>query len=343
MMGTARPDRVREAMLYRRSEDSYVECFLCAHRCRIAPGKRGICAVRENRDGTLCTLVYGLLVAANVDPIEKKPLYHVQPGTRSYSIATPGCNFKCVFCQNADISQLIDPESIPGRTLSPETVVQEAVKQRCASVAYTYTEPTIFFEFAHDTARLAHERGLKNVFVTNGYQTPETIDKMAGLIDAANVDLKAFSDEFYRRECKARLQPVLEAIRLMHERNIFIEVTTLLIPGDNDSDAEVRQIAEFLAAISPDIPWHVSAFHPAFKKTDRPRTSPRTIYRALEIGRDAGLRFLYAGNVPGSGYEDTVCPQCGEVVVKRMGYVIRSVHLKGSACEHCGADLPFVL
>jgi len=342
-MNPPKTDRVREAMLYARRDDDRVECRLCAHRCRIAPGKRGICTVRENRGGTLHTLVYGLLVAANVDPIEKKPLYHVQPGTQSYSIATPGCNFRCVFCQNADISQLIGPDALPDRTVSPEAVVEAAVRSHCASIAYTYTEPTIFFEFAHDTARLAHERGLKNVFVTNGYQTPETLDAMAGLIDAANVDLKSFSDDFYRRECGARLAPVLETLRGMRERGIFIEVTTLLIPGENDSPEEIRQIAEFVAGLSPDVPWHVSAFHPTFKKTDRPRTRRDAIYRALEIGREVGLNFLYAGNVPGGGYEDTHCPRCGEVVIGRRGYLIGPVHLEGAACAHCGHPLPLVL
>ena len=336
-------DSVKEAMLYRKTDGAAVDCSLCSHRCRIAPGRRGICNVRENRDGVLYTLVYGRLVSANVDPIEKKPLYHVQPGSRSYSVATAGCNFKCVFCQNAEISQIAEDSPIPGQFVAPQAIVEQASQLRCASIAYTYTEPTIFFEFAHDTAALAHERGLKNVFVTNGYQTPETIEKMVGLIDAANVDLKSFSNGFYRRHCKARLQPVLDSIRAMYERGIFIEVTTLLIPGENDSDEELRQIAGFLAATSPDTPWHVSAFHPAYLLRDRPRTPPQTIYRALEIGREAGIRFLYAGNMPGGQYEDTRCPACGNVVVGRMGYMIGEMNLKGANCGHCGQRLPFLI
>jgi pyruvate formate lyase activating enzyme len=342
-MGNGRDPCVREAMQYRKAEDSRVECFLCAHRCKIAPGKRGICQVRENRDGTLYALVYGRLVSAAIDPIEKKPLFHVLPGSRTYSIATMGCNFKCAFCQNSDISQISGTDWMEGRFVPPQEIVEDALRRGCPSISYTYTEPTIFFEYAHDCAVLARQRGLKNVFVTNGYQTPETIERMAGLIDAANVDLKAGSDDFYRRLCKARLQPVLDAIRLMHQKGIFIEVTTLLIPDENDSDGELEQVAAFLAGVSPDIPWHVSAFFPRYKMTDKAPTAPKAILRALEIGRKAGIRFRYAGNVVGPGFEDTLCPACGKVVIQRTGYTLGEVHLKGTQCAHCGVALPMVV
>lgn len=334
---------VREALQYKKIDWRKVDCFLCAHRCRIASGRRGICRVRENRDDALYTLVYGRLIAANVDPIEKKPLYHFQPGSQSYSIATMGCNFNCDFCQNASISQANYPERLAGSYAEPQSVVDEAERHRCSSIAYTYTEPTIFFEYARDVASIAHERGIKNVFVTNGYQTPETIDKMAGLVDAANIDLKSFDDEFYRKLCGASLAPVLEAIRLMHENGIFVELTTLLITGENDSDGELKQLAGFIADISPDIPWHVSAFYPTHRMLEHPPTQPNSIYKALEIGEKAGLRYLYAGNIPGSGYEDTKCHSCGKTVIYRTGFSVRATNLDGGKCGHCGTALPLVV
>ncbi len=335
-------DAARQAMLWKPAEKNAVDCFLCSHRCHIAPGKRGLCGVRENGDGTLRTLVYDHIIAANVDPIEKKPLYHFLPGTRSFSVATFGCNFRCGFCQNWNISQERDGFH-RGQKATPEGIVESAAHSGCASIAYTYTEPTIFFELAWDTAALAQERGIRNVFVTNGYQTPETIEKMAGRIDAANVDLKSFSDDFYRKMCKARLQPVLDGIRLMHERAILVEVTTLVIPGENDGADELRRIAEFIAGVSPDIPWHVSRFHPDFEVADRPAPPPSAIHRALEIGREAGLRYLYAGNLPGSDAENTFCPGCGALVIARVGYTTSVSGLRGTACSGCGAELPLVV
>ncbi len=229
---------MHEASLYEKLDNQRVSCFLCAHRCKIAEGKRGVCGVRENRAGILYSLTYGRLISRAVDPIEKKPMYHFLPGTASYSIATAGCNFRCDFCQNWSISQLRPGgDELPGADATPEEVVADADARGCASIAYTYTEPTIFFEFARDCARLAHEKGIANVFVTNGYQTPEAIEIMTGLIDAANVDLKSFSDDFYRKQCGARLDPVLEAIQAMHAAGILIEVTTLLIPEHRSHDA----------------------------------------------------------------------------------------------------------
>ena len=333
---------LREAMLYRKGEEGVCECLLCCHRCRIAPGKRGICRVRENRNGTLVSLVYGKLVTAHVDPIEKKPLYHFQPGTLSMSIATVGCNFHCDYCQNWQISQAAE-SGIRGEFSSPEDLVGAAKARNCPSISYTYTEPTIFFEYAFDCANLARAEGMRNCFVTNGYQTPETIEKMAGVIDAANVDLKAFNDDFYRRRCKARLAPVLEAIRLMHAAGIHVEVTTLLIPGYNDDENELKGLAEYLAGVSRDIPWHVSRYHPDYRFDGARATPAERILRALKIGEEAGLRYLYAGNMPGGEYENTRCPHCGATVIERAGFSASVVGLDGDACAACGKKLPIIV
>lgn len=331
-----------KALLWKPAAENAVDCFLCAHRCHIKPGKRGVCRVRENRDGTLRTLVYGKLIAANVDPIEKKPLFHFLPGTRSFSIATVGCNFQCDFCQNWQISQAARSDEIQGEYTEPEAVVRAAQENGCPSISYTYTEPTIYFEYAIACARAARAQGIRNVFVTNGYQTPETIEQMTGLIDAANVDLKAFNDSFYRARCKARLKPVLEAIRLLHQAGVHVEVTTLLIPQFNDDAEELKRLAEFLSGISPDLPWHVSRYHPDYEFDRAPTTPTDRILQALEIGRQAGLRYLYAGNLPG-GDEHTRCPHCRNVVIERAGFRARTVGLKGAACAQCGRELPLVV
>ncbi|HLD30463.1 MAG TPA: AmmeMemoRadiSam system radical SAM enzyme, partial [bacterium] len=246
----------KEAMLYKKLDEKRVDCFLCSHRCRIAEGKFGICGVRQNQEGALYSLVYGEIIAAHVDPIEKKPLYHFLPGSSSYSIAAIGCNFRCEFCQNWQISQARKDrwERAAGDHIEPAEVVKEAGKNGCSSISYTYTEPTIFFEMACDTARLARESGLKNVFVTNGFMTREALDTIEPYLDAANVDLKSFSDDFYKKVCGGRLQPVLETIRLMKKKNIWVEVTTLVIPGKNDSEKELAEIASFLAETGKDIP-----------------------------------------------------------------------------------------
>ncbi len=334
---------MKEAMLYDRRDDGKVACALCSHRCVIAHGKRGFCNVRLNREGILYTLTYGKIIARNIDPIEKKPLFHFLPGTFAYSIATTGCNFRCYFCQNWEISQYNgEDESLPGRPLSPETAVEEASRSSCSSIAYTYTEPTIFFEYAYDIALLAHEKGLKNIFVTNGYQTPETIEKMKGVIDAANVDLKSFSDDFYRKVCSARLSPVMESIRLMHEAHMHVEVTTLVVPNQNDSEEELKQIAGFIAGISPDIAWHVSRFYPNYQDHSSPPTPAETIRRAVEIGREQGLRYVFAGNLPGRGNEDSICPHCREVVIARTGYSIGARRLDGDRCGNCGHVLAII-
>ncbi len=331
---------MKQAMFQEAKEGEKVLCGLCSHRCLISPGKRGICAVRENREGVLYSLVYDKIIARNIDPIEKKPLFHFQPGSLSYSIATPGCNFRCLHCQNADISQLPRDHggTVLGQEVSPSTIVDAARTHRCASISYTYTEPTIYFELAYDIARLAVERGLKNVFVTNGYITPEALEKIRPYLHAANIDLKGFSDDFYKKICGARLQPVLDAIRLYKESGIGIEITTLVIPGYNDSDAELKEIAGFIKSVGEDVPWHVSRFHPTYKLNDQPVTPLSTLTRARQIGLDAGLRYVYEGNVPGEG-EDTSCPSCKKILVRRVGFGVNENNVKAGKCGYCGAKV----
>jgi pyruvate formate lyase activating enzyme len=317
-----------------------VHCFLCAHHCRIDPGDLGLCGVRENRDGVLYTLVYGCPVSTAVDPIEKKPLFHFLPGSLSFSLATVGCNFTCRFCQNADISQMPREQGkIVGRPLSPGEVVAAAQAAGCASISYTYTEPTIFYEYARDCARLATTAGLKNVFVTNGYMTAETLADIDGHLHAANVDLKSFSDEFYRTVVGARLKPVLDSIRRLWDMGVWLEVTTLLIPGRNDGDDELRSLASFLVSISPDIPWHVSRFHPTYRLLDVPSTPLASVERALRIGREEGLCYVYGGNVPGHSSEATMCPDCGAEVIERQGLRMRANVISDGRCPRCGRGI----
>ena len=331
-----------EAYLYEPADGDRVKCKLCCHRCVIKEGGRGICGVRENRSGILHTLVYGRLIARHIDPIEKKPLFHFQPGSLSYSIATVGCNFRCLFCQNAEIAQMPAERNgmIMGDTFSPEEVVKAAIKGDCRSISYTYTEPTIFFEFAYETAKLARKKGLRNVFVTNGYMTPEALRMISPYLDAANVDLKAFTDDFYKTRCGARISHVKETLRNMKSLGIFVEVTTLLIPGLNDDEEELRDLAVFISeSIGPETPWHISRFHPTYKLTDRPSTPVDTLVRAREIGFKAGLRYVYTGNVPGENGENTFCHRCGEMIIQRWGFNIGKYLIKDGCCAHCGAGI----
>lgn len=331
---------MKQAMFQEQKEDNKVLCGLCSHRCLIAPGRRGICAVRENRDGTLYSLVYDRIIARNIDPIEKKPLFHFLPGSLSFSLATPGCNFRCKHCQNADISQLPRDQGgiILGEAVTPAELVAAALRRRCASISYTYTEPTVFFELAYDTATLARKAGLKNVFVTNGYITPEALREISPVLDAANIDLKGFTDDFYKNICGARLQPVLDSIRLYKELGIWIEITTLVIPGHNDSENELRRIARFVRSVGEGVPWHVSRFHPTYKLADQPRTPLETLKRARQTGIDAGLRYVYEGNIPGEG-EDTVCWSCAKTLVKRYGFSVEENKITGGKCGSCGAKM----
>jgi len=311
----------------------------------IVPSERGICGVRQNIDGVLYTSVYGTVCAANIDPIEKKPLFQVLPGSRSFSIATVGCNFNCTFCQNHDISQMPKTSGhVAGRPSTPQEIVNACIRANCRSISYTYTEPTVFLEFALDTAKLAHEKGIKNVFVTNGYMTEDALDTMAGYLDAANVDLKSFSDSFYKDRCGARLKPVLNSLTKMKSMGVWVEITTLLIPTLNDSAEELGQIAEFIVSIGKETPWHISRFHPQYKLLDLPPTPMEAIGRAFQIGKEMGLKYVYTGNVPGDEGENTHCAHCGEHLIERYGFYIRKNSLKnGTDCPRCGIPLDGLL
>ena len=330
---------IKEARLWEKLDRQSVQCHLCAHECRIPEAKSGVCGVRRNDRGTLNTLVYADVIAAHVDPIEKKPLYHFLPGSLAYSIATIGCNFKCGFCQNWQISQAAAEAGglHSGRETPPEKVVEQAGNNGCRSIAYTYTEPTIFFEYAFDVARLATEAGLYNVFVTNGYMTRRTLDAIRPYLHAANVDLKSFRDDFYRKNCQARLQPVLDTISAMKSLGVWLEVTTLVIPGENDSDEELRHIAEFLAGVDPMIPWHVSAFHPDYEFTDHKATPLETLRKAKELGQQAGMNHIYLGNVMEGG--NTFCHSCRKEIIKRHYMGLDDSRLKDGRCPYCGTAI----
>ncbi len=321
--------------------DGTLECILCAHGCRLRDGQRGLCGVRVRRDDAIDSLVYGRVVAEHVDPIEKKPLFHVLPGSLSYSIATYGCNFRCLHCQNASISQVSRDMAVEvsGIFRKPEEIIRAALAGGCRSVSYTYVEPTIFFEYAYDCCVAAINNGLKNIFVSNGYMTKEVVAKLAQVLTAINIDLKSFSDAFYKKICGARVQPVLDNIARCREAGIWVEVTTLLIPGMNDDDQELAQIASFLAGIDRSIPWHVSGYHPAYRMTGPPPTPEATLRRARQIGLDQGLHYVYAGNRPGSGGEDTSCPNCGFLLIERQGFRVTVNRLKAGACSACNQHL----
>jgi len=332
---------MKTAYLYEKRADEKVHCLLCNHHCLIKPGARGICGVRENRSGVLVSLVYGKLIAGNCDPIEKKPLFHFLPGSSSYSIATVGCNFRCSFCQNADISQMpADQERIAGEDIPPGDIVEAALKSRAESISYTYTEPTVYFETALDTSRLAVREGLKNVFVTNGYMSKAALQEIYPDLHAANVDLKAFSDDFYRDQCGAKLSPVLRTIETMKEMGIWLEVTTLLIPGLNDSPSELEKIADFLVSVDPGIPWHVSRFHPTYRLTNSRSTPAESVRTAVRIGYEQGLQYVYTGNIMGDQGENTVCHRCGEPMINRTGFHVTANRLKVNRCPKCNERIP---
>ena len=331
---------MKEAMFYQREGEGRVRCTLCRFLCLITDGSRGICNVRENHGGSLFTLVYGALCAEQADPIEKKPLFHVLPGSSSYSIATMGCNFRCHHCQNYTISQVAKNSAIQGIHRSPQEVVNQALASHCRSIAYTYTEPTIFFEFAYDTARLAANAGLTNIFVTNGSISKEPLALIAPYLHAANIDLKGFSEQLYRDVIHAELSQLLDSIVEYRNQGIWIEITTLLIPGLNDSPEELREIAAFIAThLGVDTPWHLSQFHPTYLMLDRPPTPLASLRRGVEIGLAAGLRYVYEGNVPGEGGENTHCPSCATLLIQRYGYAIVMNKIRNGACPACGAEI----
>jgi pyruvate formate lyase activating enzyme len=330
-----RPDDPTTVARFQAREGDRVRCLLCPHHCSLKEGATGLCQVRRVEGGTLRSLVYGYPCAAGVDPIEKKPLFHFRPGSRTFSYATAGCNLACSFCQNHSISQ----EGARGRLVryhAPEGLVDGAEEEGCRIIAHTYTEPTVYLEYALDIAREAAARGMDNVFVTNGFIAPEALAEAIPLLAAANVDLKSFSDETYRKVCRGALQPVLETIETLHRSGVWVEVTTLVIPDLNDSTRELGEIAAFIAGVSPAIPWHVSRFHPDFRMTDRGVTPAATLERAVAAGIDAGLEHIFVGNLPGSGHEDTRCSACRETVIRRSGFAVRENRLAGGRCPACG-------
>jgi pyruvate formate lyase activating enzyme len=331
-----------EARYYRKLEDREIECLLCPRECRLGDKERGYCGVRENIGGTYYTLVYGKPCSLNVDPIEKKPFFHFLPGTTAFSLATAGCNVNCKFCQNWDISQ-VRPEQVDNYDLSPEQVALQAERYGCASIAYTYSEPVIFFEYMHDAARAARGRGLRNAVVTGGYINPAPLSDLIGVVDAIKVDLKAFSQDFYTEYVRGKLQPVLDAIKAIGRSRVWLEVVYLVIPSLNDSPTEIRNTARWMKQeVGDHVPLHFSRFHPMYLMKNLPPTPVATLEAARETALDEGLKFVYVGNVPGHQGENTYCPGCGRVVIRRVGYAVEKVELKKGRCGACGTVIPGV-
>lgn len=337
---------MKEALLYKKLSDKRVQCLNCPHHCMILSGKKGICGVRENQNGKLYSLVYGKAVAIHVDPIEKKPFFHFLPGTHSLSIATVGCQFSCKSCQNWQISQ--GPKitgKIRGEDASPEEIVKMAKKYKVPSISYTYTDPVVFSEYALDTMELAKKAGLKNNWVTNGFWSKELLDLISPYLDAVNVDLKSFEDKFYIKYCSGKLQPVLDTLKRLKNKKIWVEVTTLVIPTLNDKEKIFKNIANFIKnELGPETPWHVTQFSGviSWQLQNLPDTPVETLERAYKIGKETGLKYVYTGNVPGMPSEDTFCPKCNALMVDRTGYLV-SRYDKSGKCSKCGENLDLIL
>ncbi|MFA5134592.1 MAG: AmmeMemoRadiSam system radical SAM enzyme [Patescibacteria group bacterium] len=337
---------MKQAILYDTLEDNKVRCNVCNHHCTIFPSTRGVCGVRENRNGTLYLLVYGKVISEAVDPIEKKPFFHFLPGTKSLSIATVGCNFRCANCQNWQISQASKQSgytdlSISGTERTPEQIIADAIETRCDSISYTYTEPTIFLEYALDCMKLARERGIKNCWVSNGYMSGQTLELILPYLDAINVDLKFFDATQYQKVCGGKLEPILQNLKTLKQNSVWVEVTTLSIPTLSDTDALFGDIARFIyTQLGASTPWHVSAFSPeiSFRLQHLPATDVRTLERAYEIGKQAGLQYVYIGNVPGHRGEHTYCPKCGTIVIERKGFRTARRDRDGT-CPSCGTTI----
>lgn len=338
---------MKESYLYKKLENKKVQCNTCSHRCVIAPENFGVCGVRKNIDGKLFALNYGKAISESIDPIEKKPFFHFLPGTHSLSVATVGCNLRCGNCQNWQISQLVKTDKSMldvGQNLSPEEIVADAVKNKCPSISYTYTEPTIFLEYALDTMKLSKEKNIKNTWVSNGFMSNETLEMIAPYLDAANVDLKSFDDEFYKTACGARVEPILENLKRMKKTGIWIEITTLIIPTLSDNKKMLEKIAKFIFNnLGSETPWHISAFSGeiSYKMRNIPDTPIETIHKACDIGKKAGLKYVYAGNIPGNSKENTYCPKCGELAIERIGFYIKRFDRDGK-CEKCGESLDII-
>ncbi len=333
---------MKEAILYSKGEGNSVRCNLCRRGCTIPDGERGFCHVRENRGGKLYSLVYGKAVAAEVDPIEKKPFYHFMPGAECFSFATVGCDFNCLYCQNSEISQ-VKGGRIIGEDWSPERIVEYCKEHNLPGIAYTYTEPTIFMEYALDTAKLAHKEGLFNVFVTNGYMSEEAINEMEGLIDAARIDLKGFNERIYKEVCGGvELEGILSSIKSLHKK-MHIEIINLVVPGYNDSEEDLRALSKWCAELDSNVPLHFIGFYPAYKMMGTPRTSLQTLLNACTIAMEEGVKFTYSGNLLDEKSESTYCPNCREQIVRRRGFLVLDNRIKGyNKCPECGEELYFV-
>ncbi len=313
-----------------------IRCLLCRHYCNLKDGQTGICGVNKNENGSLVNTVYGKVAALNIDPIEKKPLYHFLPGTTALSIGTVGCNLQCPFCQNWQISQTGDLSF--SKKVTPAQIVELALKNGCKTIAYTYNEPTVFYPFARDVALTAKTHGIKNIFVSNGMESPEIIDDMKGVADAFNIDLKSFNSSFYKKTLKGSLEGVLDTLKLLRKNNFWIEVTTLVVPGENDSKAELSDIAGFIAnELGSHTPWHISAFYPQYKMTGKNRTSLQSLQTAYETGIEKGLKYVYKGNVAEPGI--TKCPDCGKELIVRNGYYITKNNIVNGTCKYCNTKI----
>ena len=337
---------MKETLLYKKLKNKKVQCQNCVHYCLILPGKRGICGVRENVDGKLYALNYGKAIAVNIDPIEKKPFFHFLPGSHSLSVATVGCNFRCANCQNWDISQgFKNKKEIPGESLLAKEIVKIALKNNLPSISYTYTEPTIFSEYALDTMKLAKKEGLKNNWVSNGFWSKELFDLISPYLDSANIDLKSLEDDFYIKYCGGRLQPVLDILKRLKNKKIWLEVTTLVITTLNDKAEIFKKIANFIKnELGPETPWHITQFSGAisWKLQHLPETTVETLEKAWKIGKEAGLKYVYTGNIPGIPSEDTLCPECSTLCIDRTNYIIHR-HDKQGKCPKCSANLNLIL
>lgn len=321
-------------------EGGEVQCELCPKRCRVSRGKRGFCRVRENRDGKYYSLVYGNPCAVHLDPIEKKPFFHVLPSTTSFSLATVGCNFQCKFCQNWEISQAF-PEDVYNYDIPPEMIVKKAKEVGAHSVAYTYVEPTIFYEYMVDICQLVRKAGLLNVCHSNGFINPEPLKNLCKVMDAANIDLKGFTETFYRDLCSGELAPVLETLKTLKKEKVHLEITNLLIPTQNDDLSGLKEMCLWIKKeLGADTPIHFSRFYPLYKLRSLPPTPVSTLEKARNMALSTGLEYVYVGNIPGHEGEHTFCPKCKKLLIQRTGYMIGENHLKGGKCQYCGKPLP---
>jgi len=330
-------DLPRIARYWEKLQDSTVQCRLCPRKCLIQDGRRGFCTVRLNKAGTLYTLGYGNPVSLQIAPIEKKPFFHVAPGESVFSLAVAGCNMRCLFCQNWQISQA-KPDEAESYAMSAQDIVQETIKNNCRFIAYTYTEPTVFYEYMLDIAKLARQKGIKNTMHSCGYINPEPLEELLSYMDAVNIDLKGFNAEFYRKMgAFAELQPVLDTIKAIKKRGVWLEITNLIIPGQNDNPQEIRKMCLWIKDnVGDEVPLHFSRFMPAFKLSSLPPTPIEKLQEACKIAKEVGLKYVYLGNVPGHPQESTYCPRCGKLLVGRIGYEIKEVNIKEGKCIYCG-------